>query len=364
MRIGILGGYGNTGIRVAHLLASRTPAKLVLLGRDETRLKKASEALSGDTSPEIVQVDGANEQDLLKAFENLDLVIVASSSIDHVKKVAGAAIRTGTDYFDVNLSTTAKISVLKSLEPKINEKDLCFITDGGCHPGLPAAMVRFAAGRISTLQTAVVGGKFDLDWRALSFSEDTSVEFMDELKSMDMSAYVNGQWRKGWKYARTFDFGPRFGRWNCVPMGIEEMRELPGKISSLRETGFFVAGFGRMVDYVIMPFCFLALSVAPDRKNVIARFFLKGLKRFASSGRGAVIVLEADGRGPDTGGLTIRISHADAYHLTAVPVVACVSQYLDGQRKPGLWTQGNFVEPVRFFEDLAAMGLDIEIVER
>ena len=46
--------------------------------------------------------------------------------------------------------------------------------------------------------------------------------------------------------------------------------------------------------------------------------------------------------------------------FTAIPVVACLLQYLDGSiRKPGLWLQANIVEPNRFMEDMKRMGIDV-----
>jgi hypothetical protein len=56
------------------------------------------------------------------------------------------------------------------------------------------------------------------------------------------------------------------------------------------------------------------------------------------------------------------LEHKDEYLLTAAPTVACLLQYLDGSiRKPGLWFQANVVEPNRFFEDMARMGLPLKV---
>ena len=60
----------------------------------------------------------------------------------------------------------------------------------------------------------------------------------------------------------------------------------------------------------------------------------------------------------------MTIFHADSYVLTAAPAVACLLQYLDGSlQKPGLWRQATLVEPVRFFEDLARMGVRVNVTE-
>ncbi len=60
--------------------------------------------------------------------------------------------------------------------------------------------------------------------------------------------------------------------------------------------------------------------------------------------------------------LTIQLSHTDGYFLTAVPVVACLKQYLTGSiKKPGVWFQANIVEPELFIKDIEKMGIKLNI---
>ena len=58
----------------------------------------------------------------------------------------------------------------------------------------------------------------------------------------------------------------------------------------------------------------------------------------------------------------MTVSHDDPYILTAAPAVACLLQVFDGAiRKPGLWRQATLVEPVRFFTDLATLGVHVSV---
>jgi hypothetical protein len=58
----------------------------------------------------------------------------------------------------------------------------------------------------------------------------------------------------------------------------------------------------------------------------------------------------------------VTLSHPDGYQFTAIPVAACLLQYLDGSiRKPGLWTQANLVDPARFFRDVERMGVAVDM---
>jgi hypothetical protein len=54
----------------------------------------------------------------------------------------------------------------------------------------------------------------------------------------------------------------------------------------------------------------------------------------------------------------MRLTHTDAYLLTAAPVVAATKQVLDGAES-GVHLQAMLVEPTVFFTDLQAMGVQL-----
>lgn len=364
MNVAILGGYGNAGRLIARYLASRTSATITLLGRDERKAWAAAADLSRTLNADVRggRADAADRASLIRALRETDMLVVAASSMAHVQVVADAALATETDYFDIQLSSPEKIAALRRLAPDLVARGHCFITDGGYHPGVPGALVRYAHRRIPDLERANVGGAFALDWGRRSFSEATIAEFVTELKGYDPTIFVDGRWVRRWSTSRRFDFGAPFGKRYCVPMQFEEMRLLPGQIPTLRETGFFIAGFGPVVDYLIMPLCFFGLAVAPRRADRIGRFFARGLRRFGGSTDGAVLVLDAEGTGEQgRAAFRMRLAHEDPYVFTALPAVACLLQYLEGGGKPGLWTQAHFVDPDRFIDDLRAMGVTVEM---
>lgn len=289
------------------------------------------------------------------------IVVVASSTIEYTRTIAETALQTGVDYFDVQISSQAKRDVLESFRERIRHAGRCFITDGGFRPGIPAAMVRYAATQLPQLEAANVGSVFQVNWKEREFAASTAGEFADELKSYSMLVLKNRQWVQGkMSQVPQFDFGAPFGKKYCTPMFMEELRVLPDAIPTLQETGFYSAGFSGMVDYVIIPVSLLLVKLRPDKsRSLIAKMFTWGLKNWTKPPYGAALQMNANGRAAS---MQMTVSHSDAYFLTAASAASCLLQYGDGGvKQPGLWLQADVVEPIRFFRDLEQLGVTVQV---
>ena len=363
MKILILGGTGSTGTLIAHHLLAQTDAEITIASR---RLEKA-QSLADDFAERhpgrvaAVCADANDEASLRAAFAGHALVVVAASTTAHAAKVARAALETGTDYLDIQLGAK-KFAFLKSLAPEIEKSGRCFITEAGFHPGLPSALVRYAAAHLDTIEHAVTAGYLGFN-REIPYSEAVD-ELVEIFKEAQAQVYKNGHWTKpgSWQM-RKIDFGGDIGLKQCYSMFFEELRDMPARYPSLRDVGFFISESHWFNDMVVVPLVLVMLKLKPSAVRTTGRLLWWGMMKFRKPPYRTELIVQASGQhaGQPTR-FEAAVSHSDAYELTAIPVVAALMQYLDGSaRKPGLWMMGHLAEPSRLMNDMKRMGVKLRM---
>jgi len=368
VKILVLGGYGNTGRFIVEGMLRETAAEIIVAGRNKERAEAARQSWAevyGETRVTARQVDAGDAAAVRNALADADLVVAASSTAAYAGIVARTALDSGADYLDIQYSS-AKTQQLESLQAEIIRQGRCFITDAGFHPGLPAALVRSATGVLTQVRSAWVSSLLRINWPGLSFSESTRLEFAGELKSFKPFFFQNGEWRTA-RFTSTKDFKTVLfehpgGVQLCAPMFFEELRSLPEGLPGLQDTGFYIAGFNRFTDNIVMPFGIAALKLFPKHAlKPVAGLLWWSLRRFSRPPYGTWLKLEALGmREGQNMRLETLLYHDDGYLFTAIPIVACLRQYLDGSiRKPGLWRMGNLVQPEPLLKDMERMGITI-----
>lgn len=372
----LLGGYGNAGRPVAELLLQRTPGhvRLAVAGRTLSKATAFAEDLNRrhvGNRVDAVHADASDPASLETAFRGASMVVVLSSTARYTENVARAALEAGADYYDILLSSE-KVDVLQKLSPKILQEspDRIFITEGGFHPGLPAAMIRYVATKFDEIRTAEIGSVIWMDWSKVDASDSTLEEMVVEFANMKPIIYVDGHWKDVGMMtsSKCMDFGNPIGRQYGVPWLFVELKPLPQEIPSLQHVAFYIGGLNWFVDYVLSPIIVLWQKLSPKAGRLLLGKMLHwGLKTF-QKGEPFISMLQLESRGVTNGqdrrGV-LRISHKDGYILTAIPVVATILQYLDGdlRQSGGLSYQGLVVEPKRFLKDLEDLGADVSYEE-
>ena len=362
----ILGGYGNTGKLVAEYLLKETDSKIIIAGRIFEKAKLLADKLNiiyPGNRTFFQCLDARNIEQLKTAYKKVDMVLVCSSTLDYYRNIIDTAIEEGIDYLDINISEE-KNQYIMSIKEEIIRKGLCFITDGGFHPGVPAAMVNYASKKFDRIEKANVYGLMKLNWKNYSFSKETVLELVKEFQNYKAFLFKNKEWRK----AKTsdfvkIDFEEPFGKQRFYPMNLDEMKELPNKFKPLNETGFYVSGFNWFVDLFVLPFAMITLKIFRKQAlNLVGKVFVRGLNCFSKPPFGIILKLQVDGiLNNERRKYEMNLINEDGYIMTAVPIVAYLKQYISGiARKTGVWFQANIVEPEQFFEDIKRMGINIE----
>ena len=354
----ILGGYGYTGKLLAKHLLAQTDAHLILAGRNIDKARAFADKLNNPRIS-VARVDAANPASLGAALQNADMLLVAAPTTQHAGTVIHTALEARVDYLDVQYSSK-KLAVLKELAPQISKVGLCFVTEAGYHPGLPAAMVRYAATQMDEIHSALTAGYLNMG-KDLPYSEAVD-ELMDGFIDFQAQVYKNGAWTKPNQWdMQKFNFGEEIGQRTCYSMFFEEMRELPTMYPSLKNTGFYISGSNWLTDLIITPIVMFGLKLAPKRGlTPLGKLMWWGMQQ---SPPPYVVALKVEANGQRNGQqvqVQARIEHTDGYELTAIPVVAILRQYLEGSaRQPGLHMMGHLAEPLRLFRDIQNMGVNI-----
>ena len=349
----ILGGYGATGRLLAKHLLAQTKHQIIIAGRHLDKAQTFVDSLH-DKRATARQVDATNIDSLKATLQDVDLILVAAPTTHHTATVVRAALDTGVDYLDVQYSDV-KLEALRAHEKEINEKRLCFVTEAGYHPGLPSAMIRFAASELQVITSAMVAGYLNMG--NLQYTEAVD-ELMEGFIHYQAQVYKNGAWIKpsSWDM-RKFNFGAEIGSRTCYSMFFEELRGIPAMYPTLKETGFYISGSNLLADLIMTPIIMVGLKLAPKRGiRPLGKLMWWAMGQSKPPYRVALMV---EAKGQLNGGhaqVHMRIEHEDGYELTAIPVVAFLMQY-DQIRQSGLHMMGHLAEPKRLFKDMEKMGV-------
>lgn len=191
-RVLVLGGYGNAGGQIVDLLLAFTDVVIDVGGRQGNR----AEAFVDLHPPEVrgrlrpVVVDAGDVEAVAAAATGCELVILATGTPEVSHATAEAALHAHVDYLDLQVGG-ANLPGLLALAPRFQAARLCAVTQGGFHPGVPAAMVRHVAARVPDLHMAQVSSVIALDWSSLGpFADSTVAEMLLEFRNYSYTTFL------------------------------------------------------------------------------------------------------------------------------------------------------------------------------
>jgi saccharopine dehydrogenase (NAD+, L-lysine-forming) len=352
----ILGGYGAAGRCLTKHLLAQTDHKMIVAGRN---LEKAQKFADSFQNPRVTakRVNATDPASLKDALSGVDFLLVAAPTTQQTETVVCAALEAGVDYLDVQYADL-KLEALRLHEKDIIQKQLCFVTEAGYHPGLPSAMIRYAASKLDCIESARTAGYLNMG--NLQYTEAVD-ELMEGFVHYRAQVYKDGAWTKPGSWdMRKFDFGEEIGTKTCYSMFFEELRGIPEMYPTLKDTGFYISGWNPLADMLITPLVMLGLKIAPKRGiRPLGKLMWWAMNRSKPPYRVMVKVEAAGQLNGKPARVETSIEHEDGYELTAIPVVALLMQY-DRIRKPGLHMMGHLAEPVRLFSDMEQMGVRVK----
>lgn len=296
-------------------------------------------------------------------MEGVNILIQAGLAFKNVGALAEAALDAGADWLDVQFDPRSA-AVLETLQSKIETANRCFVTQGGFHPGIPAALVRWAATQVDELETADVIGVLRPKG-GMQYTEAVE-ELTDLFRDYQAHLWRDGAWQRvtGVKASdyKTFNTAFGMGRNRGAPLDLDEMKPLPQMFPTIREMGMYVAGFGTFGENAAAMIMLGGLKLLPWVKGATwGRFYCWATRTFAKQPYGVAVQLDAQGiRAGKAVDLRLALFHDDGYELTAIPVVAMLEQMLDGSaHQAGLFRMGLLVHPEPMLAAVEQMGVKV-----
>ena len=352
-RILLVGATGYAGRKLANYLLTDTDATVILSGKSRAKLNELQSSLhTHDLAHriELLELDAADLD--FTALTDFDLLVNATGKGQHNASLIEACLERRADWIDMQM-TNELLRPPTELRAKIERAGCCFVIQAGFHPGVLAALVRYAAQQMDVMESAIVSSVIH-DKTGLPFTSGVA-ELVESFRDYKSEMYKDGHWQK-LKYADypkiEFEYG--FGKLLTYPVDMPELRRLPELLPDLKNTGFFVTGFNWFADYLVTPLMMLSSNIVPRQTAPpLGRLLSWSTKKFARPPYGTVVQVDAEGQ-REGRSVRFRLSlfHEDAYVLTAVPTVAMIKQMLQKKFQPGIHLMGLCCDPVKLLSDI------------
>lgn len=355
----VYGATGESGRRIAAVLAGQLGLDVVVAGRDAAAAERTAVALSKAHAGCSFRPAGfaiADRRALSSALDGIELLVVAAPVADLMEDIGRVAIERGADMIDILVRGLAA-EKLRPLAAEAAVAGRTIVTQAGFHPGVPGPMVRAIAGRFSRVEAVHVGMAMQARFR----DAGSVAEIVSEVAGP--TYVIDGGVRRQASYrdTRAFTFSAPLGRKPCYPMNMPEVETVALELG-LDEADTCVGGFNWFVDNVVFMLMYAAAKVGGERfARPFAPLLHWGNEWFSPRQPCLEIRAEAAGeidRKPVARTLCLRSE--DPYGITAHCVLAAVRQMIEGPlAAPGVWLMGERIDHRRLLDDLVELGASV-----
>ncbi|MBM3270656.1 MAG: saccharopine dehydrogenase NADP-binding domain-containing protein [Candidatus Sericytochromatia bacterium] len=358
--VAVIGGYGGTGRAIAGALLQHSELAVRIVGRDLGRAECCASELAAahGARVEARRGDATDAAGLAEALREVSVVVMATTALRAPSALPQAAVAAGTDVVDIRPDGAA-LTEASAHGGAVAERGIRYLAQAGFSPGLPSLLVRLAASRhpgIDAIRLGIVLGM------AGATNPEQVSSFLELLPEMRCRVY-DGAWREG-SYSRdveTFDFPLGIGVRRCYPYLIEELEALPEELG-VKKLGIYGAGTSWFTDMLVTPLAVGLHKLRPGLlRRPLSRMYLWGARHTGARASGAALLMDARRAGAPL--LSAAVWSADAYGVTAAPVVAAVRQLLaPSSRLPaGLSAMGRVLDPEATLDDLRSQGISVTV---
>lgn len=355
----VLGASGIVGRALSQVLLKSTAVPLRLASRSLKSSEALCASLSGGKTWSRVhpaKCDVTDRAALERAMEGVATVIVCSATRARIGGIAEAALSSGCELIDIHFSPTLWPEA-RRYHKKFEEKGLSWITEGGCHPGLPGAMVRWAAEHLDAVESVRVAAAFSFKD---AVGPGSCVEFAREIPEMRMGTLEDGEWNEmsmTRPKATKVDFGGERGMRKCYPFHLHEFVQAVKGEGDIKHASFCIAAGPWLLDQVAMPIAGLLTKKNPKLARPAGNLLRRVANLTSSKADASQFLLEAKGRqeGKEAS-LRLSIGHRDPAWLTSLCVSSCLHQMTHGGLAKGVHMMALAVEPRLFISEIVAHG--------
>lgn len=312
----VLGGYGLAGSIITELLIKFTDYRVLVAGRNINKAKSLSKSINVSYKTDRCSALYIDAQYPL-CLKNIDAIVIAAPCLKHFDIIIKSIEKYNCKCFDITLNTEGK----RLKFPKTT-KNLYIINLGGM---FPLSIIKYVG--LKNIKKANIYHSYDIDWSKANFSPETLPEFYHvlDLNSTKKSVCINNNW-----FTANDDLHILEEVENKIlkfqPFWHMEIDLLSKIYPSMLSTGCFY----RHNEY----------DISENDEETI-------LKAIVENDKKKIIVY---------------IKSKSGYYLTAASVVTSIILSIT-DRKAGVYTCGEYLDPYVFIDTLKTMEIQIHKYE-